>query len=348
VLPAILKKIDDKKRRVDIIVATGLHVKLGSEAKAKLLGGRIVSRYKVLDHDFGPRDTKMLGRTRRGAPIALDKKIFGYDAIVSIGTVEPHLYAGYSGGAKTVAIGLAGTETVDCTHGTGFLGDPGTRLGSVVGNPFQDALWEIAGKTSLAYSVNIVNDQSGRPSAIFCGAPREVFAGAVRYARRIYEIDVRGEADIAIAGIGYPKDINLYQASRAVNYIANVERPVVKKGGSIIVCAELADGIGESASEKLFHKTLKAIASPREFLETIARKGCIAGEHRAFMMARPLIDYRVIFVSPGNDRIFDGTPIRNFRSPEAALGHARSAYGSSTRTYVIPHALATIACVKGG
>jgi nickel-dependent lactate racemase len=206
-------------------------------------------------------------------------------------------------------------------------------------------LWEIAGRTPLGYCVNVVNDQTGQPLKIFCGRPREVFLDAVGYARRIYEVRVSSQADIAIAGIGYPKDINLYQSSRAVNYIANVSSPVVRKGGVIIVCARLDDGAGSSPSEKLFLKTLRSMGDPGRFLERARRHGCIAGEHRAFMMARPLIDYRIAFVSPGRDRIFRGTGMRCFGSVASALEYARAETGPSRTVYVIPHALATIANV---
>lgn len=343
VLPRILDELRSGSNRADIIVATGLHNVLNAGEKAALVGRTVMARYNVLDHDAGPGGVVDLGRTSLGAPITLDRKIFDHDAVVTVGTVEPHLYAGYSGGAKTVAIGLAGRGTIDYTHGIRYLADPATKIGSIDGNPFQDTLWEIAGRAPVAYSVNIVNDQRGRPLRIFAGEPRAVFRDAVACARKVYEAAVDGRADIVVAGIGYPKDINLYQASRAINYITNVDSPIVGKGGILIVCAALKDGIGTSSAEATFHAMLRKMRSPGRLIEDIAKSGCVAGEHRAYMVARSLVDYRVAFVSPGMKSVFDGLPFGHFEDIGAALSWSMEETGPSASIHVVPHALTTVA-----
>lgn len=343
ILPILLGRIDNRSREINIIVATGLH-KIHTSAQLKeLLGARILKRYNVLNHELGAEALVGLGTTSRGVPISLDRNLFDHDLVLSIGTIEPHLYAGYSGGAKTVAIGLAGADTVDATHGVRFLGDRMTALASIDENPFQDTLWEIAGKTPLQFSVNVVNDSRGRAVKVLCGSPREVFDNGVSFARSIYEVYAGGQADIVVCGIGYPKDVNLYQASRAINYILNVDRPVLKRGGVLIIAAELKRGIGTSATEQKFCDTLRTMDSPEKYLERAARKGFLAGEHRTFMVAGPLSRYKIIFVTPGGKGFMEGLPLGHFCDIDKALSCAVSECAGRAKAYVIPHALATVA-----
>ena len=346
ILPHLLQRIDDGRRDIKIIVATGLHKAHTEEQLIRLLGRQVLKRCKVIAHKLDKKSIVSVGRSRRGVPITLDKNLFDADAVLSIGTIEPHLYAGYSGGAKTVAIGLAGEDTVNDTHGVRFLDDPKVAIGSVDRNPFQETLWEAAGKAKLAFSVNVVNGQDGRPAAVFCGEPRMVFRKGVECARRIYEVAARQAADIVVCGIGYPKDVNLYQASRAINYVVNVDKPVLRKGGVLVVAAEMRDGPGTSATELKFYDTLKSMHSPRSFIDKIKRCGCMAGEHRAYMVAAPLTNYEIVFVTGPRQRFMDGLPFQRFTTVTAALGYAATITGPHPKTRVIPHALTTIARIK--
>jgi nickel-dependent lactate racemase len=346
ILPELLRRMDDGRREIKIIVATGLHKTHTEAQSAAMLGDRIMKKYRVLSHRIDKDHIVDAGRTRRGVPITLDANIFEADAVLSVGTIEPHLYAGYSGGAKTIGVGLAGEATVNDTHGVRFLDDPGVAIGSVDRNPFQETLWEAADRAGLAFSVNVVNGQDGGPAAVFCGPPREVFKKGVAFARRVYEVTAKEPADIAICGIGYPKDVNLYQASRAINYVANVDRPVLKKGGVLIVAAEMRDGPGKSSAELKFYETLRAIRDPRSFIDKVKRRGCGAGEHRAYMVAGPLADYRIVFVTGARQRFMDGLPFKRFTAIHAALEYARTLTGPHPKTCVIPHSLATIARIK--
>lgn len=344
VLPYLLRKMSDKLLTVDIIVATGLHkIHTGLQLK-KLLGSSVVKKHKVLSHELGNGDIIKMGSTINGVPITLDRNLFEYEVVLSIGVIEPHLYAGYSGGVKTVAIGLAGEETINDTHGIRFLDNPKTAIGSTEHNPFQQALKEIARKVPLAFSVNVVNDQEGRAVKVFCGQTESVFDKGVEFARHIFEVTARKPADIVICGVGYPKDVNLYQASRAINYIANVDRPVIRRGGILIVAAELKDGTGQSPAELKFYETLKDMGSPEAFIAGVKRCGCKAGEHRAYMVAGPLRHYDIVFVTGrANDALMKGLPFRHFTTMSDAIGYADSVVGPSAKVYAIPHALATVA-----
>lgn len=343
ILPRLLRPVRRAGGEATIIVATGLHKQHDRRELEALVGKDVVRKYRVIGHGLGRGDIASLGRTGSGVPITLDRNLFEHDVVLSIGVIEPHLYAGYSGGVKTVAIGLAGQPTIDETHGVRFLDHPLVGLGSIDRNPFQRALREIARKTRLAFSVNVVNDDRGRAARVFCGGTEDVFRRGVAYARKLYEVTARRQADIVICGVGRPKDINLYQASRAINYVVTVDRPVLRKGGVLIIAAELKDGAGTSPAEFLFYDMLKAMCSPSKFIARVKRHGCIAGEHRAYMVARPLLDYEIVFVSGRACTVLKGLPFKAFRTVSEAMRYAETVAGADASVYLIPRALSTIA-----
>lgn len=141
ILPKILAKF--KGDKIKIIVATGLHKAHTKEELKNLVGEKIFSKSSVISHTQDKKDLMHRAKTRAGIPIVLNKNLKDADSIITIGLIEPHLYAGYSGGPKTIAIGLAGEETINATHHPRFLDKKGTLIGSVKDNPFQDCLWEI-------------------------------------------------------------------------------------------------------------------------------------------------------------------------------------------------------------
>lgn len=342
-LPLVIKSLNRAVRNIDIIIATGLHKRHTAGQLRRLAGEFAANRCRVMSHGQTERELLDLGRTDSGIPVALNRKVKECDFLISIGLVEPHLYAGYSGGYKTVAIGLAGEETISATHSVKFLDDPLTRIGGIDRNPFQRALREIAGKASVGYAINIVNDPSGKPLAAFAGNISEVFKRSAGYAKDVFELTADKPSDIVICGIGYPKDGNLYQASRALNYVVHTSRPVLRKGGVLIVAAELADGVGDGISERRFFRELGRMVSPEHFIKGIKEGGCVAGEHRAYMVARVLKDYKVIFVSRREEPFMHGLPFRFCSGIRDALAYSYAFTGKNPRIYVIPHSLASIA-----
>jgi nickel-dependent lactate racemase len=343
ILPILMEKITSPGRSIDIIIATGLHKKHTPDQIQRLLGAPIMKHHKILQHDPSEGSCVNFGKTKYDVPATLDKALLNYDFIISIGVVEPHLYAGYSGGAKTIAIGLAGADTINATHSIKFLDDPATNIGSLKGNIFQQTLWHLLENIPPVFSINTVNDQDGKALKIFCGPVKDVFEKSVDFAAKVFEVEAAQMCDIAICGVGYPKDINLYQASRAINYVLSVDRPVVKKGGLIIVAAELKDGMGKSLTENRFYEELKKMRSAEEFIGHIMKEGCIAGEHRAYVVAKAMVDYKIMFVNSTHMDFMDGLPFKFFKDMESALQAAENIAGIDSKIYVIPHALATIA-----
>lgn len=346
ILTVILKRIKGKTRSVEIIIATGLHKKHNRGQIEDILGKAITDSVRVSSHSQDASVLERRGVTSLGIPVVLNKKLREFDSVITVGVIEPHLYAGYSGGAKTIAIGLAGEATINATHSIRFLDHPGTAIDSIESNPFQKTLWEILGDTQVSFTVNCINDSEGRAIAVFSGPIKDVFVKGVEFAKGAFGVSVNTRSDIVVAGVGYPKDVNLYQASRAINYILDVERPVLKKGGVLILAAELRDGIGNGVTEKRFYGALTGISSPQGFVEKMKRGGCIAGEHRAYMVARPMRYYNIIMVTKERKPLWRKLPFPCFENINAALAHAEKLVAKPAGIYVIPRALSTIACLN--
>lgn len=344
VLPRLLNQLKKKgldEKKIKIIVATGLHKPHTKIELKNLVGEKIFSKYSVISHTQNKKVLVNRGKTKDGIPIVLNKNLEKSDYIVTVGLIEPHLYAGYSGGAKTIAIGLAGEETISATHHPRFLDKKATTLGSIK-NPFQDCLWEIIKGLPIKYSINIVNDRRGNLIRIFYGDLKSSFNEGVRFARKIFEKKIYKSFDAVICKVNPPKDVNLYQASRAFNYVLNVRRPIVKMGGLVLVYASLKEGLGGGIAERRFVEALKRMRSPQGLIEAIKKRGCVAGEHRAYMVAKALLKARLGFIGPGAGLYTKGLPFLTFPDIKSAVKFIKDTQGKNAKIYTIPYALSII------
>ncbi|MBI5554564.1 MAG: DUF2088 domain-containing protein [Elusimicrobia bacterium] len=322
ILPGVLKNLEQQgvfRQNIEILVGLGLHEPMDKVQLAEMLGANILNNYAVYNHSQKPADLAYLGKTSKGAPIYLNKKLLDAKKIITLGIVEPHLYAGYSGGIKTVAIGLAGDKTISYTHHPRFLDSKGTALGNIKTNLFQKTLVEIVKNLPITYAVNVVNDPNGKMLQVFSGKPAGVFKKAVAFADQLYRQRLPRAYDVAIAKIGKQKGGNIYQASRAYNYLLNVPAPIVKPGGYVIVAAAVPEGFGRGLGERRFGKILKKVKDIDQFIEEIKKGGCQAGEHRAYMVAKVLKKANLLFVSAHAPKLLRGTPLQGFTSTKEAL-----------------------------
>ena len=349
IVPQILQRFRTgriESSKIEVLIATGLH-HVHTEGELRFLLGRDIGRrVKVYQHAPGSGRTLRFGQTPSGIPIFIARRLAQADAILSIGVIEPHLYAGYSGGAKTIAIGCAGEETINRTHAPHFLDHPKVRLGVVDGNPFQRFLWDVLDRLPVRFMVNLLNDAQGNLAGIFGGSPRAVFRAGVALADRLYRIKFPRPADAVICKVGRHKDVNFYQASRAFNYVCGTQRPVVKRRGFVIVCAGLRDGMGRGIGEKRFGRELAHLGSPERYIQKIKRQGCRAGEHRAYLVAQAMVHARLVVVGEAAPQVLKGLPFLSFRSLEQAVAHVRGLRGAKATFRTLPSVLTTIATVS--
>ena len=331
---------------VTILVAVGTHRASTRAEKVEKLGADVVARYRVVDHDASDHDNLVtVGAVAGGPPFTINRLAYEADLLIATGLVEPHQYAGYSGGAKTASIGTAGEEIIQYTHGPAFLDDPGTRLGKLVGNRFQEVVREVGRSIGLDFVINAVLDGDGRMVSVASGAPGPVHDHLADVAARLYTVSIPHQFDIAVAGVGYPKDANLYQASRAASYLQFAPTPVVRPGGVIVLPATCPEGPGQGVGEQRFARAMAEATNPQELIDRVRREGLRAGEQRAYVMAAVLAGCTVIVAGAENPEGFVEMGFEVEPDITAALDRAAAIVGRGASVLVVPHALLTLPVV---
>jgi lactate racemase len=333
---------------ITVLIAVGLHRGTTPVEKRQKLDA-VVDWVTVVDSDGrDPAKWVDLGLVPPyGVPGSTQRIVKDADLVIATGIVEPHQYAGWSGGRKTVAIGCCGEPVITATHGMRFLEDPGVRLAKLDGNPFHETANEIARRAGLRFCVNVVTDDRSRVVAIEAGAPDDVLRALVAVGERLYTQPITRQYDIAIAGVGKPKDVNLYQASRAATYLRFAPTPVVREGGAIIVPAQLEEGAGEGEGERRFFAALERAESPAAVIEE-ARRHFAGGEQRAVMVALTLQHCMVIVAASEAPEVVRLAKMRAAVDVEEALDIAYEHIGRPTRASVllVPRALHTLPVVQ--
>ncbi len=340
---------------ITVLIGLGMHRASTPAEREEKLGAAVLGRVRVIDHAAeDPAALVDLGWTagELPVPVVLNRAVVEADLVLATGIVEPHQYAGYSGGRKTVAIGAAGAATIGATHLPRFLDHPGTRLGNLVGNPFHEAVSEIAHRAGLAFIVNVVCDGAGQVVAVAAGAPEPTFATLAAQAARLYTVAVPHAYDLAIGGVGWPKDSNLYQASRAASYLFFAPRPVVRPGGAFLIPARCEEGAGQGVGERNFFAAMRDAPSIGHILADARQNGYPPGQQRAFILARVLAENPIIIVGAEDPAIIRQAHLGTAPTLAAALDQAAAVLGPRPpdvplEVLIVPHALLTLPVVSG-
>jgi nickel-dependent lactate racemase len=333
---------------ITLLCGIGMHRPSTPEEKVAKLGQAVVDRYRVIDHEpQNPGALMDLGITGSGIPLSVSRVAYEADLLIATGIVEPHQYAGYSGGRKTLAVGAAGEAMIAYTHGPQMVDHPGTRLGRIDGNPFHEAITEAARRAGLRFIVNVVQDDHQRVVHVRAGEPEATFEELVALAKTIYEVPVPQQYDLAVAGVGFPKDTNLYQASRAASYLFFAPSPVVKPGGAFIVPAPCGEGAGDGVGEQRFLKAMQDAPDVRSILHNARQHGYPPGQQRAFVMAKVLEQNDVIFVGAENPDLIRSAKFLTAPTIEDAFALVSKKLGGGLDALIVPHALLTLPIVEG-
>ena len=253
---------------VTILIATGTHRVNTPAELEQMVGADILRRYRVVNHDS--RDQASLvsvGDTRTGVPVYLHRRWVDADVRITTGFVEPHFFAGFSGGPKMVAPGLAGLATVLVLHDARRIGHPNATWGITEGNPIHDDVREIARMTGVHFSVDVTLNRQQRITAVFAGDLFEEHRLACAAAKHDAMQAVESPFDVVLTtNSGYPLDQNLYQAVKGLSAAAQV----VKPGGTIVCAAECRDGLPSHGS---YGQLLASQPTPEALLEMITAPG---------------------------------------------------------------------------
>jgi nickel-dependent lactate racemase len=333
---------------ITLLCGIGMHRPSTPEEKVAKLGAAVVARYRVVDNE--PQNAAALvdlGTTGSGIPLSVSKIAYEADLLIATGIVEPHQYAGYSGGRKTLAVGAAGEAMIAYTHGPQMIDHPGTRLGRIQGNPFHEAVTEAARRANLRFILNVVQDDHKRPVAILAGEPEATFMELVKAAKELYEVPIPRQFDVAVAGVGYPKDENLYQASRAPSYLFFAPTPVVREGGVFIVPAPTGEGAGDGVGEQRFLDKMREAADMPSLLAELRGTGYPPGAQRAFVMAKVMEKSHVIIVGSETPEVVRQAQMIPAGDMEEAFRIAVDKIGrTDLEVLIVPHALLTLPTVR--
>jgi len=253
---------------VTIFIATGTHRRNSDPEIEKMIGPEFARKCRVVCHDA--RDNASLvdvGRTTTGVRVLLNRGWVESDIKITTGFVEPHFFAGFSGGPKMVAPGLAGLETVMTLHDAARIAHPSATFGVIEGNPIHEDIREISRMTGVDFAVDVTLNRHQKITAAFAGDLFQEHAAACESAREKVMRAVDAPFDVVLTtNSGYPLDQNLYQAVKGMSAAVKV----VKKGGTIICAAECRDGIPNHGP---YGELLTTRNSPRELLEMIMTPG---------------------------------------------------------------------------
>jgi nickel-dependent lactate racemase len=253
---------------VTILIATGTHRGNTDPELERMLGREILSRYRVINHNSRDASTlARVGTTSTGVQVYLNREFLNADVRITTGFVEPHFFAGFSGGPKMVAPGLAGLETVMTLHDARHIGHPLATWGVTEGNPVHDDVREIARMVTVHFAVDVTLNRDQQITAAFAG---DVFAehrAACAYAKDTAMQRVPSAFDVVVTtNSGYPLDQNLYQAVKGMSAAAKI----VKPGGTIVAAAECRDGLPNHGS---YGAVLASAPNPAALLEMICAPG---------------------------------------------------------------------------
>ncbi len=339
-LPVLLGELAHlPDERIVILIATGTHRPNDRGELVEMLGEEVVDRYRIVNHSaFDEADLTYLGEVEPRVPVWLNRHWVDADFRITTGFVEPHFFAGFSGGPKLVAPGLAGFKTTMRLHDAEMIASPNARWGVTEGNPIHDAIRRIAAHVGVHFSVDVAINRDRQITSVSAG---EIFEVHRTMAERVKRSAMQGfDAPFEVVvttNSGYPLDQNLYQTVKGLSAAAQV----VKPGGAIVCAAECADGLPA-------HGEYGDILGARETPEALLDMICAPGHNRhdqwevqvqAQIQQRAAVYLKSGGLSPDAVRAAHLTPIDDVGS---TTRQQLDRFGPAARLCVLPEGPQTI------
>ena len=345
ILPLLLCELEAggiKKRDITAVVATGTH-RPNTPEELKKKFGDVVNEISFVNHDpYDPKALVELGTSSSGIPLVFNRAVAEADIRISTGVIETHLFAGYSGGVKSIAVGVAGEKTIAATHNYEMLRQ--TRLGIIEGNEFRRFLTEATQAIGLHFVINVVQTGKKEVVKVVAGDPVKAFHEGVKTARHLYEVETDQPGEIVVSGVTYPKSRDLYQATRAANVVVFGPQPVVSKGGAILIPAPCEDGCGHPG----YCTIMKRSEDADDVIAISREEGFAPGEQKALILAWILKQARIVIT----DCLLPGETLREIHlesSPNLQEALDRELKRNpKARVVLIPDGLLTLPIIKKG
>lgn len=341
ILPEMLRQLRQGNPNIDItlLVATGFHRATTREELEAKLGAEIADHEKIVIHDaFDPDTNVRIGVLPSGAPLVIDRAAVDTDLLVSEGFIEPHFFAGFSGGRKSVLPGVCDKVTVLGNHCGEFIASPNARTGILEGNPLHIDMVAAARLARLRFIVNVVIDEAKNTVAAFAGDFEEAHIAGVQFLRQFCEVKAAPGDIVITSNGGAPLDQNIYQCVKGLTAAEASAKP----GAVLIMCADLADGTGGVG----FYRSLKNCKTPADhYAQCVAtpQSETIPDQWESQILARILMKHRVIFVSrPQMERTLKDMKLEFAVTLERAIAMAKKDKGEHAEITVIPNGISVI------
>ena len=274
IIPWLLEHLADLPREnITLLNQTGTHRANTKAELEKMLTPEVVANYRVVNHDCeNEADLVQLGTTRDGIPALLNRHAVDADLRIVTGFIEPHLFAGFSGGPKGIMPGVAGLKTVMSNHGAANIGNQNATFGITAGNPIWEEMLEITQRTGPKFLLNVTLNEQGQITEVFAGDLAKAHRAGCQFVKKSAMQEVTEPFDIVVTtNSGYPLDLNLYQGVKGMSAGARV----VKEGGMLILACECREGVpAKSPMDQL----LRSADGPEEILSMLATPGFVRPE----------------------------------------------------------------------
>jgi lactate racemase len=342
ILPVLLAELDSAGiAPADITLLNGLgtHRRQTEAELRQMLGDQIVDNYRCLQHDcHDDANLVALGRTSLSNPVRVNRTYLEADVRILTGFIEPHFFAGFSGGPKAILPSLAGVESVFSNHGWDMIGDHQATWGITEGNPIWEEMLEVALKTRPSFLLNVTLDSRRAITGIFAGDMPAAHAQGCAFVKENAMAGVAEPYDIVITtNSGYPLDQNLYQAVKGMSAASQIVRP----GGAIIIAAACQDGLPDHGE---YAALLAKAGSPQGILDMISQPGHIAQDQwQVQIQAQIQLKAEVFVYSDGlTDAQIEQALFTPCRSIEQTIADLIGRYSPAARLCVIPEGPQTI------
>jgi len=339
-MPIILDEIREgnPEANITILVATGFH---RASTKAELrdkYGDEIVDKEKIVIHDSRDKDSMVkVGILPSGGDLILNKLAIQADLLVAEGFIEPHFFAGFSGGRKSILPGIASKETVLANHCSEFIAHPKARTGILKDNPLHEDMLYAAKKANLSFILNVVINGDKKIINAFAGHWKEAHLEGCEFVSKLAEVKSK-PADIVITtNGGYPLDQNIYQSVKGMT----AAEDTCKKGGVIIIASACDDGHGGDFFYNTFTKA-NAVQDVTDEIMARNRDETIPDQWESQVLARVLLKYKVIMVTNTSKEIVENMHMKWAANVEEAIEMADEMLGSRNKITVIPDGVSVI------
>lgn len=323
---------------ISIIFANGSHRPMSEQEMIAQIGEPMALRIRHYNHDSRDENNLVyMGDTKRGTPVFVNKIAAEADRLILTGSVVHHFFAGFGGGRKALVPGVAGWETIRKNHS--LLLDPQARSGALQGNPVHEDLLQAAQMLKVDFILNTVLNEDKKIVAAFAGDMVVAHLAACDLVNQLNAVTVDEPADLVIASCGgYPKDINLYQAHKTLDNAMQALKP----GGTLILLAECAEGIGS----EIFEEWITRYSGFQE-MEQALRENFVLGGHKAYTVSRLVKQARVYIMSELDSHPLVKLGFIPVQSVAEALDKVFEAL-NRPKTVIIPQGSLVLPCLNKG